>query len=620
MISHQRTVLWIVSLLSLILLPSPILTQTAGHKRQSSPDTQVLEVDSAIARRAFAIELVISLANEARSYHDLALRPRVLARAADALWKADSVTGRLLFRQAWDAAEAADAENPTSEKQDQVPTMVAALRRATGHDLRTEVLSMAARCDRALGEEFLLKLKAVKIDSKTSSGDAATQNTSDTWSQSEMALKRLQLARKLLDDGEIDRAMEFAAPVLDQLNFNSISFLSSLRLKRSEAADQRFAYLLTRSELDPLSDANTVSGLSSYLFTPGHYVTFQPDGSARWSQTDEPYRPPDVSAVLRNKFFQVAASILLRPLPGPDQDFTSSGRSGKYMVIRRLLPLFDQYAPETAVALRTQLSVLTQGSSGMQRDNSSFLTDDLLTQESATKPLEKMQEQLDMAKTPRERNAIYADVAVSLADQGDNTAQDLADKIDDSNRRSQVRGYVDFQLVQLAVRKKDSSEAMRLAKSGQLTHPQRVWVYIQVARLLDKSQRSRSLELLAEAVDEAKRIDGDDPLRVSTLIAAATGFITFDKVRAWEIMSETVAVANSIEAFTGEDASIQAQVVTRSGLKISSVSGKEFGLAGTFHSLANEDLLRAVELVKSLKKESPRSIAMLAVATAVLDK
>src|SRR5262249_1305337 len=235
------------------------------------------------------------------------------------------------------------------------------------------------------------------------------------------------------------------------------------------------------------------------------------------------------------------ASILLRPLPGPDQDFTSSGRNGKYMVIRRLLPLFDQYAPETAVALRTQLSVLTQGSSGMQRDNSSFLTDDLLTQESATKPLEKMQEQLDMAKTPRERNAIYADVAVSLADQGDNTAQDLADKIDDSNRCSQVRGYVDFQLVQLAVRKKDSSEAMRLAKSGPLTSPQRGWVYIQVARLLDKSQRSRSLELLAEAVDEAKRIDGDDPLRVSTLIAAATGFITFDKVRAWEIMSETMA-------------------------------------------------------------------------------
>jgi hypothetical protein len=479
---------------------------------------------------------------------------------------------------------------------------------------------MAARRDRALGEEFLGKLKDEKVDAKISKSDAAIQNTSDTWSQSANALKRLQLARKLLDDGEIDRAMEFAAPVLDQVNFNSISFLSSLRLKRSEAADQRFNYLLTRSELDPLSDANTVSGLSSYLFSPSHYVTFQSDGSARWSQTDEPYPPPSVSATLRNKFFQVAASILLRPLPKPDQDLTSSGRNGKYMVIKRLLPLFDRYAPDTAVALRSQLSVLTQGSSGVQRDSSSFLTEGLLTEESATKPLEKMQEQLDQAKTSRERDGIYADVAVRLADLGDCTAQDLADKIDDSNRRSQVRSYVDFQLVRLAVRKKDSTEAIRLAKSSQLTHAQRVWVYVQVARLLDDSQRSRSLELLAEAVNEANRIDGDDPLRVSALIAAATGFITFDKVRAWEVMSETVTVANSIEAFTGEDTSIQAQVITRSGLKISSVSGKEFGLAGAFHSLANEDLHRAVELVKSLKQESPRALAMLAVAAAVLDK
>jgi len=37
----------------------------------------------------------------------------VLARAADALWDADRVTARALFVRAWEAAEAADADDST---------------------------------------------------------------------------------------------------------------------------------------------------------------------------------------------------------------------------------------------------------------------------------------------------------------------------------------------------------------------------------------------------------------------------------------------------------------------------------------------------------------------------
>jgi len=47
-------------------------------------------------RRVFAASMVISLATEARSYKDVALRSRVLARAADALWDADRVKAALI--------------------------------------------------------------------------------------------------------------------------------------------------------------------------------------------------------------------------------------------------------------------------------------------------------------------------------------------------------------------------------------------------------------------------------------------------------------------------------------------------------------------------------------------
>src|ERR1041384_95104 len=300
----------VVSQLCLLMLPFSILAQ----EKEASKTGEDLSLES--QRRAFAISLVTSLADETRNYHDAALRPRVLARAADTLWNADSDTARTLFRRAWEAAEKGDAEGLTYKTPDGVPAMatelVTALRRESGYDLRAEVLALATRRDQKLGEEFLKKLTQDREDEKADSGH---QNSSGS---SEALSKRLNLATRLLDEGDIGRALEFAAPALNQVNARSIGFLSRLREKRSESADQRFALLLAQAELDPSSDANTVSGLSSYAFTPGFYVTFNKDGSARWTQPEQStaaLKPPKLPAPILNKFFQVAATILLRPLP-----------------------------------------------------------------------------------------------------------------------------------------------------------------------------------------------------------------------------------------------------------------------------------------------------------------
>src|SRR6185295_11040898 len=100
--------------------------------------------------------------------------------------------------------------------------------------------------------------------------------------------------------------------------------------------------------------------------------------------------------------------ILLRPLPPPDQDFTSSGRVGKYMIVKRLLPLFDQFMPDTAAALRVQLTALADDpqKKGMG-DDSSLLVMGLRPEDSVGSTLEKMQNRLDHAKTSSERDTIY---------------------------------------------------------------------------------------------------------------------------------------------------------------------------------------------------------------------
>ncbi|MFN2455621.1 MAG: hypothetical protein ABR577_15530 [Pyrinomonadaceae bacterium] len=619
-----------LSLLFLLAFPISTSAQTVGKKKSQSKTGEVEarkgEVSEAALleaqQRASAISLIISLADEARRYQDMALRPRVLARVADTLWDADNATARPLFYRAWEAAEKGDAEELTVKTKGNPPPVVMALRRVSGRDLRSEVLSLVARRDRALSEEFLAKLKDdIKQAAEDSKNNTKPSGGGDSWSTSEATAKRLQIARKLLDDNQPERALEFATPALGQVNASSIGFLSALRAKKPEVADQRFAFLLSRAELDPATDANTVSGLSSYTFTPGYYVTFSADGSSRWTQGDSVSTAhPDLPPFLLQRFFQVAASILLRPLLPPDRDFTSSGRTGKYMVIKRLLPLFEQYASETALALRAQLTALEGEPLKTTDYNSSLLVKGLQREEIAGDALEKLQDRIEHAKTSRARDLIYADAAIALANQYDVRAQDIADKIDDSDRRLQIRRYVDLSFVQHTIRKKEAAEVVRLAKAGELTHTQRAWAYIQAARLIVNSERQSALDYLQEAVDESRRADASDPDRARVLMAAVAQYVTADSVRAWELMDEAVKSANSAEEFTGEPAPLTFSVASKSGINFINIGGEELDPSRTVRLLAKDDFYRSIDLVRRFKNDAPRATATLAVARTVLER
>ncbi len=609
----------------MLLLPGPGVGQTKPRAKTPGPATEKKRTEARPAELseeqlpAFAISLVITLANEAKSYSDLALRPRVLAHAADVLWDADNVTARALFKRAWEAAEDGDSQEVTVKTKDNPPAMVTALRRLSGRDLRFEVLAVIARRDQALSEQFLAKLKSEDERRAAESKDKPPSN--DSWVVSEAVSRRLQVAGQLLKDGQTDRALEFASPALDQVNVHTIGFLTELRAKNEAAADQRFAVLLARAEVDPLADANTVSGLSSYLFTPGFYATFQPEGGSRWTQPDDPIvAPSNIPAALRDKFFQVAERILLRPLPPGNEDVSSSGRAGKYNVIKRLMPLFEQYAPDVAAALRPQLTELAGGPSADQTTfDSPTLTQGIKPEPTSADVLEQMQSRLDHAKTARERDQIYAVAAAALLAQGDVRARDLADKIEEPARRADVRQFVDFEFLQRAVRRQDVKEAIQLAQTGKLTNTQRAFGYMEVARLLREPEPQRAAEFLEEALREVQRIPEDKPDRAVLLLGITKQFLDQDRVRAWEVMSEVVKAANRVETFTGENV-VTFPLMTQSSVKFTGIGGENLSLPVVFRLLAKDDLYGALDLVKGFKNEAPRSTATLAIAAAILSK
>jgi hypothetical protein len=263
--------------------------------------------------------------------------------------------------------------------------------------------------------------------------------------------------------------------------------------------------------------------------------------------------------------------------------------------------------PDKVAPLRAQLAALQPDTSERSRDprNSAF-TRGLVAEDPNRDRVQEALDRLPEARTSAERDEVYFNAAQSAVSHNDPRARELADKIEDIDFRKQVRAYIDFEMTEKAVRDKNADV-------------QRTWATTEAAQLLAKDEPGRAIETLEQALTEARRIDAASIDRVRALVAIATRLAPLDIARTWEIMSEAVKAANSLQEFTGEDAFLMVRVQSKNSTTISSSSVDSFDLNGIFTTLGKADLARAVELAKSFTAESPRAVATLSVARSVLD-
>jgi hypothetical protein len=572
-------------------------------------------------RRDNAQALLISLAADAGRFNDQTLRARTQARIADVLWSADPERARALFRKAWESAEIVDQEAQRKLQEDIRQQKAknggnGAVTVSGPADIRGEVLRLAAKRDRALGEEFLGKLR---IEQQQDATDLADKGHSlDT---PEAVSQRLNLARQLLDT-DVARALQFADPALTNITRDGLDFLSYLRDKDAAAADMRYSAFLARAAGDMQADANTVSWLASYIFTPHLFVTFSPTAGNSTSSTSRENQPANIPAQLRNAFLRTAGDILMRPLAPPGQDQTSAGIQGKYLMLKRLQPLFDQYAPrELAEAIHAQADALAQGLSDevRQRDDNA-LREGIRPPQSSEDREKTLQDRIDRAKTSEERDALYVQMARLYVDKGDMRARDFVEKIDDTELRNKVRPYIDGSLVMKASDKKDTDLIFEISKKGDLSHFQRSWALMRAATLLAKTDRDRALAAIEDATAEARRIEESDADRPRAMIAVANALLSLDRAKSWETVYEAVKAANAVDSFTGEDGAIRTVLQTKNSSSVRSSSAGEFNVAGIFGELAKEDYNKSVEVIRGFEHEAPRASATIAIARTVLDE
>jgi hypothetical protein len=599
-------------------------SQTQASKPRTKSGGRAASDPLAEARRATAISLITSLADEARGFRDEVLRARVQARAADALWETDAERARGLFRRAWDAADAVDRERlRRSEEERRAPSQRegAQVYDAT-RDVRGEVLRLAERRDRALGKEFLARLDAARRQDRDAAAlkiDATPVNPNDAASVAALNEQRVNLAIELLQAGDTARAVGFAEPALRRISTHGMRFLSALRRKDAKAADAIYAPLLRGAMSDPSTDANTVSLLSSYLFTPGLIIELIPGGGYSINNNGDLPAPDNLPPALHAFFFQLAAQVFLRPLPPPEQDRNTSGRAGTCFMISHLLPLFEQYAPDKVPALRAQMAALTPDAPAEYRAEHPPVTEGLKPEsESRYDGVQRALDKLGAAQTSTDRDAIYVEAAFAAQSENDPRAREFAEKIENAAARRRVRAFLDYSDISETLNKQEAETVVRLAKESDITSIQRVRFYTEAARLLATTDRARAIEVLDEATTEMRRIDGAAHDRTRAMLAIAMLLYKLDHARVWTLMPDVVKTINSIPDSTGENRRLTVKFPSRTMDTSESSDMLNFNLQPLFALLAGDDMDRAVELARSFTAEAPRAVATLAVAGAAL--
>lgn len=598
----------------------PDANQSAPGKTKSAKDLEAERVRN--ERRANAQSLLFALASDATRFNDSTLRARTLARVADQLWEADRQRARAMFRDAWDATMTAEKEARERSRQETQPRARASSgfsSAPSAPNARREVLNLATRHDRALGEEFLAKLKE-----QSEQENAGRQNpgTAPMGNIDAVAIQRLEVARHLLTADQTEQALQFADPVLSMISMWTVDFLCSVREKNSSAADARYAAMLANASANPEADANTASVLASYLFTPHSFITFTADGTMTRSFEGNSIAPMN-DPPLRLAFLRTAANILLRPLAPPGQEQNSAGHSGHYLMIKRLLPLFEQHAPpEMTSALRSQAEALSTlvSKATRDRDDDDWVRTGIRPDKFEQNWEQSLLDQLDRARTSAERDQLHFRLATFYGARGELKARDYVDKIDETEVRNNARTYIDIQLGRYAVSKKDVDRILELLRTGQLPHIYKAHLLSQAAKLLAKLDQEKALVLIDLAAAEARRIQPSDQDSPRAFLAVANAMLSVNPAAVWDAMNEAVKASNTAESFSGEGGQLFYRVNTKGMSYGHTENVQDFDLEGIFKTLTEQNYDKVVELAQGFTRQAPRAVATIAIARTVLEE
>jgi hypothetical protein len=286
----------------------------------------------------------------------------------------------------------------------------------------------------------------------------------------------------------------------------------------------------------------------------------------------------------------------------------------------RLLPLFQQFAPEFVGPLNAQLAALGPEAAKTTADTGDVALRRGMASDAGQPNDAELAERLDRAKTSDERDKAYAFAAIRAADDADPYARDLAEKIEDADTRKGVTTFVDYMIIRSVITRKRADEALLMLRKAKLPRILLAHFLTQVAILKLNDDRVRATELLDEALTEARRLDPGTADRAYSFVALLPLFSTLDRTRTWEVLSETIRTINSVPDFTGDRGQTTLTLEGKFGIRLSVQLASRADLSDVLRQLAQQNFYQALDAGKTFQGDATRALAMIAVARAVLDQ
>lgn len=492
------------------------------------------------------VDVLCSIADDARKWDDKRLAARTQAQIADLIWDENQETAADYLKSAWTIA--ASVEEP---KRDRSTVVNPSLRNV----IRRDVLMVARKRAPQLASQWL-----EQIAEESKAGEKRDRGTFDDRSVRSSVL--LQMAHELTANSPRVAAELLVESLSDGISFNFQSTLIRLQQKDLELAESVFRAALMRLRTAGMSDPNEILILYSYLFTPGRVLGAGTSDNRQQAQLaiGGPRVMPvgRTNPVLAREFLTIASDLLLSaPLSESNAQVAARMRVS---VIAMLLREVTEQLPDKAPLLRARAQQLDAQA---QFSNTSIpRAPDLPefqpgeSQESfAERRVDLLEETAAKGRDRLTRDIRYAKAAVATTVQRYPRGLDLAGKIDDKTLRNGVRNWLIYRAVLHLLDTGAVDEAARLNLKNDDAAQRAACLVVNAQYLVKNKDTIRATEWLREAGAIVKRSESNEGMAAIVLgIVSTYGRFDIQASLDWFVYAVKLLRDVSPASLTGDNA------------------------------------------------------------------
>jgi hypothetical protein len=619
----------------------PAAKPKAPEKSEAKPPAETTKESAAkeaeaelTAAHQRGLSLLREAAQEAAAFENKRHAARVLAQAADLLWKHDRAGACELFEKAFDTAV-----NHYRDTKDDNTERVSHSSVVNRPDMRMEVMRMAGRHDAELGKRLTdryvaekkreAELRLTQQQNANSPELGARRGQERMFGPQDPAANDLMSAARTISENDTKTAFQLVQRAFaNSVPSGAPSYLPMMAARDRKATDEIYVAALTRLANHPQPHAGELLLLSAYPFGEDRVWIANGEGTNSYGFMVPRGYTPDPQII--GRFLATAVSVLakaaqLNPAQYPEQ----AVRVNTALFAARVLePKVAQHQP----GLQEEWGVLTQRLMALaaepMRNGLEQTLNEIAREKNDRQPgavpadrTKDLTDRAEKAANPVERDDLYMQAAMQALRQGElERALNLADKISDLGYRRTVRAWINFDAATKAVSEKRLDDARRFALEVDATD-QRAYLFFQIAGAALKEQnRARAIELLEEAARYALVAD-NTPDKVRALLGITNLYATLDQTRGFELAAEAIKTINKLGNYNPDQAQLVRVIALRGGrganTNVNSVEG--FDLGRTLTVLARADFERTLMLANELEQKPLKYTTVLTLANLLFE-